>query len=344
MSNPTPNYDASVYGLDDPYADDVELDLNDDNDEIIHVLRTTVDTPVQRDIPVKDIVSQATDHELGCADVDREIAMQRDIKKDLTCQVCVNIMYKPATLMCQHTFCTSCLRDMENKVCPMCRSPFVVPGEYNRVLDNVVSRCFPREYIKVKTEEENLEFAKGARVRIEEELHRQIFDQVSRSVGTELRQRATTQATVTAPVAVPVHTVDPNVVMRAQLPEYVGDFVCNPLAVATTIHRIAIFNTCAFGLRFAALLLMWSLSSGFTRSAGVVFTVMLIIDALAIAANLGLTYIFAFIKRITYNVFNRYINHGPMHVANNTLPPFYTNNRTMMPTRPVGGHAGPPLH
>ena len=44
------------------------------------------------------------------------------------CVICCNILVKPTTLICGHTFCTNCIKiSLKNTpVCPICRTPILV--------------------------------------------------------------------------------------------------------------------------------------------------------------------------------------------------------------------------
>ena len=76
---------------------------------------------------------------------------------DLDCTLCLKLLYEPITTPCGHTFCRPCfLRSKDHNVhCPMCRRVLHTGDNVpvNRVLSNVLQRCFASEYEERKLEE-----------------------------------------------------------------------------------------------------------------------------------------------------------------------------------------------
>lgn len=76
---------------------------------------------------------------------------------DLDCTLCLKLLYEPVTTPCGHTFCRPCfLRCKDHNVhCPMCRRVLHAGDNVpvNRVLSNVLQRCFASEYEERKNEE-----------------------------------------------------------------------------------------------------------------------------------------------------------------------------------------------
>lgn len=308
MSTEEQNYELSVYGLDDPEPSGSEHeDVEDDNEDDMfnRVMRATMDQPVQRDIPVKDIVADATEREFADK-VPAAVSVSQvrdDIKKELTCQVCLSVMYKPTTLMCQHTFCYACLKDMESKACPMCRQPFVVPGEYNRVLDNVVSKCFPEDHARAAAEDANLEYAKDARKRIEDELHKRLYEQVARRVGVEVQQQQDNNR-VHVPQRAPV-PVDVASAVRSQLPEWLGKYICNPAAVADGVYQVCAYAMYFNVAHFAWVMLLWATVPDFNRVSGLLITTMILAAILRVVLNLGLVYLSRTLRGVVFSAVSR---------------------------------------
>lgn len=76
--------------------------------------------------------------------------------EDFECALCHELLYRPTTLRCQHSFCCDCLADMlqratgvTSRQCPLCRSPMHVAcsadlspsPEFSKLLE----ACFPEE-------------------------------------------------------------------------------------------------------------------------------------------------------------------------------------------------------
>jgi len=74
----------------------------------------------------------------------------REIFSDLTCSLCLNLFYEPATLLCGHTFCRECARRsfVYAMKCPMCRAVvYNTELKINTSLQAVCQKLFPKQYI-----------------------------------------------------------------------------------------------------------------------------------------------------------------------------------------------------
>jgi len=54
------------------------------------------------------------------------------------CPICLETLYRPTTLACQHNFCYQCIKGVINQLCPMCRAGFILPKTYNKLLDDMI--------------------------------------------------------------------------------------------------------------------------------------------------------------------------------------------------------------
>lgn len=109
----------------------------------------------------------------------------------MTCVICRDVLYKPVTLLiCQHSFCRTCLAGMFEKKCPTCRTPYIYPKEYNRTLDTISKLVNPERYAEVETEAELFQYSKDEKLRIQEELRNELFNQMATLDAT---QQETTQ-------------------------------------------------------------------------------------------------------------------------------------------------------
>ena len=100
---------------------------------------------------------------------------------NLICSICTNPLYKPYTLLCQHTFCGSCVRERAStdKTCPLCRCHFVVPRDYNRLIDDAARLFHAADWSSVDKEyQESLKTAAISKD-IKEELRRDMFAAVA---------------------------------------------------------------------------------------------------------------------------------------------------------------------
>jgi len=70
---------------------------------------------------------------------------------DFSCPVCTELLYKPVTIPCGHTFCKLCL-DMSfsyKRCCPMCREPFQFSAaqvKSNVLLASIIEQNFAERY------------------------------------------------------------------------------------------------------------------------------------------------------------------------------------------------------
>ncbi|KAG7562118.1 hypothetical protein FFLO_02400 [Filobasidium floriforme] len=81
------------------------------------------------------------------------MSFEKELGGVLECDVCAQIMHKPVTTPCQHTFCSSCLaRSLDHSAkCPLCRQDlpamnFFQDQTVNKVLTDIVMTAFPEEY------------------------------------------------------------------------------------------------------------------------------------------------------------------------------------------------------
>eukprot|EP01091_Cochliopodium_minus_P010658 TRINITY_DN2870_c0_g1_i1.p1 TRINITY_DN2870_c0_g1~~TRINITY_DN2870_c0_g1_i1.p1 ORF type:complete len:131 (-),score=13.65 TRINITY_DN2870_c0_g1_i1:68-460(-) len=78
---------------------------------------------------------------------------------DLECSICMETLYKPATLVCGHSFCLHCVNQILkiSDRCPICRNPIINFNmkeiKTNIALQNIIERYFSEE-IKEKRENE----------------------------------------------------------------------------------------------------------------------------------------------------------------------------------------------
>jgi hypothetical protein len=107
-----------------------------------------------------------------------DVIVQNPLEDALKCAICVETFYKPVTLLCQHSFCSKCLKKMEARKCPMCKVGFVIPAEYNRSMDQIIEHLFPLEYEEKKKEEENEKYEVDEREKIKDKLHKELYNQI----------------------------------------------------------------------------------------------------------------------------------------------------------------------
>lgn len=60
-----------------------------------------------------------------------------EVEDYLKCDVCKDFFYNPITLLCQHTFCSSCVSSL--KECPMCRLKIHLPKQKNNLITELIN-------------------------------------------------------------------------------------------------------------------------------------------------------------------------------------------------------------
>ncbi len=71
---------------------------------------------------------------------------ENNIEQSLVCGVCKDILYNAKTLLCQHTFCSSCLVSQKN--CPMCRLKIIEQPRINPIFNNLVEILYDSNKIQ----------------------------------------------------------------------------------------------------------------------------------------------------------------------------------------------------
>lgn len=70
---------------------------------------------------------------------------------DYNCPICLNLLYQPVKLPCEHLFCLSCISVfkenlLENAKCPLCRSDFSKSLIENTKISQILKEKFPDIY------------------------------------------------------------------------------------------------------------------------------------------------------------------------------------------------------
>jgi hypothetical protein len=102
---------------------------------------------------------------------------ENEIDELLKCDVCKDVLYDSKTLLCQHTFCTSCIISL--KECPMCRLKLYTPVKNNKLINDLVGVLYGEDKIKELQDKTHHE-------RIEKELRPIIIEEMSSNINNTL--------------------------------------------------------------------------------------------------------------------------------------------------------------
>lgn len=72
----------------------------------------------------------------------------KELRDSFDCVLCMELLYKPYTLMCGHSFCSACISKETESKCPSCRAVYIKPIDYNRSMDKTAMVLFPEDYSK----------------------------------------------------------------------------------------------------------------------------------------------------------------------------------------------------
>ena len=81
------------------------------------------------------------------------------LDKHLTCSICSDIFVDPITIICNHTFCHTCISESAavNSKCPICRTSFWLPPNdvLNNTLVDIIINTYGEDSYKIKRDERN---------------------------------------------------------------------------------------------------------------------------------------------------------------------------------------------
>lgn len=110
-------------------------------------------------------------------------SLKEHFEEHYKCAICVQLLHNPITIMCQHTFCRSCLTEnvcKGNKKCPICQKSFCLPANgANFVINNSISELMSKIYTADEIIEMNQEREKDS-------LRLDLKDQVKLELRKEL--------------------------------------------------------------------------------------------------------------------------------------------------------------
>ena len=125
--------------------------------------------------PEKEI-KEIKKEELEIKKDEKELSLE-DIEECVKCDVCKDVLYDAKTILCQHTFCGSCLVSL--KECPMCRLKLFLPSNNNNIFNNLANILYGKEKV---AELKN----KTKRDKLEKELNKTVLDELQNSFNKSI--------------------------------------------------------------------------------------------------------------------------------------------------------------
>lgn len=127
---------------------------------------------------VEENLNDSTNSSSSSVDKQTLQAMSEQLQQSLVCGICLDKMYQPCTILCQHTFCHECLVKHKERSCPICKLKFVLPVEYNRIIDTASSVFFHNEWIERDEQYQHAVMRRDLKTKVETQIRREIFEQV----------------------------------------------------------------------------------------------------------------------------------------------------------------------
>ena len=110
------------------------------------------------------------------------------------CSICKELLYRPVTLICQHSYCYDCIEtyyfanenqddvyydNSRNYKCPLCNIPYTLPPIENVPLSEILEVCFPEEYNIRREYIKNINARKELKNKEEKQIRKEIWNILS---------------------------------------------------------------------------------------------------------------------------------------------------------------------
>ena len=109
------------------------------------------------------------------------------IKTNFKCVICQDYLCRSITLLCQHTFCEGCLVNLNERKCPVCNIPFILPPSniHNCAIDNTIEELKGKKFITRKAEDSH----RILKLELEDIVRQEIKDEIwSQIAGDEIQK------------------------------------------------------------------------------------------------------------------------------------------------------------
>lgn len=72
----------------------------------------------------------------------------------LKCGICHDMLYQPITILCQHTFCMTCINKNTQNICPLCKMAYIpsYKNNKNNILQEIIKTILPDDSAKREKE------------------------------------------------------------------------------------------------------------------------------------------------------------------------------------------------
>lgn len=101
----------------------------------------------------------------------------------LTCKQCKQILCDPITLLCQHTFCQSCIITNSDDKCFICKLEMMMPINSNFQLKSIIEKMYDADFFKERRERFKEEMNKDLKMKKKYEIYKNYFNTLINKVN-----------------------------------------------------------------------------------------------------------------------------------------------------------------
>lgn len=105
----------------------------------------------------------------------------KQIKKLVQCGLCDDILWEPATLYCQHTFCSDCLENLEDKCsvkCPQCGALSFLSPSHNYKIKEFIEKIYTSEELKERQSRIPKKFKNNQKEKLKKDIRKEVWRNV----------------------------------------------------------------------------------------------------------------------------------------------------------------------
>jgi hypothetical protein len=137
-------------------------------------------------------------------DSNEEVIDSRSEENSYHCSICHNVMYRPVTLICQHSYCYPCLETYYNgdKIipdyhfnlafytakkqdkCPLCNIPYTLPPMENTLFAELLEKKYPEQYEQQRIYITTTKNEEAIKMHTENRIRKEVWNLISTDFNT----------------------------------------------------------------------------------------------------------------------------------------------------------------